>query len=339
MMLPRRTSYVVLAVVAALASAPTASANTTPQTAPFTQDWVVTSQITTDDDWSGVPGIQGFTGEGLTSTTDVDPQTILGQGTPVLDVNANETNPNTFITAGVTEFETQGTVAIKGSGTADAPNLVFTLDTTGLTYPRVKYVLRDIESDANDSIQQVALQYRVGATGSFTNVPGGYVADASVPNATSETPVDLLLPGAIANQSVVQLRVITSNAAGTDEWIGIDDIVIAAAPDIDNDGYPDAIDNCVSAPNPDQANHDDDGDGDACDGDDDDDGNVDESDNCPLDANADQANADGDGLGDVCDSFDNRDDDTDTIQNGADNCPSDSNTDQTNTDGDDEGDA
>lgn len=68
----------------------------------------------------------------------------------------------------------------------------------------------------------------------------------------------------------------------------------------DEDALIDDIDNCDFVTNPDQADSDGDGIGDACD-DSDNDGVVDLTDNCPRDANPDQSDLDGDGLGDVCD--------------------------------------
>lgn len=199
---------------------------------PLIQNWNDTSQITTNDDWSGLFSIQGFRGDGLTSSIGADPQTILadGQTTP-LDVNANQTNPNTFSTGGVTEFEiTNPTAALKGSGTADAPHLMIYLNTTPCPSTKsmsIRYNVRDIDGSANDAIQQVALQYRVGTTGNFTNLPAGYIADATEPNvATKVTPIFVSLPVDIVNQMQVELRIITTNAAGTDEWIGIDDIEV-----------------------------------------------------------------------------------------------------------------
>ena len=50
-----------------------------PPTLPFTQDWTNTNLITTDDSWSGVPGIHGYRGDGLAGAADTDPQTILGR--------------------------------------------------------------------------------------------------------------------------------------------------------------------------------------------------------------------------------------------------------------------
>ncbi len=74
-----------------------------------------------------------------------------------------------------------------------------------------------------------------------------------------------------------------------------------AGGDTDGDGIPDATDNCPAAPNPDQADGDMDGEGDACDGDTDGDGVPPESDNCPDVANADQLDGDRDMQGDACD--------------------------------------
>jgi hypothetical protein len=108
-----------------------------------------------------------------------------------------------------------------------------------------------------------------------------------------------------------------------------------AAPDGDGDGVPDDDDNCPAAANPDQADNDGDGLGDACDGDDDDDGVFDAGDNCPLTPNPDQADNDGDGAGDACDG----DDDNDGVEDGEDNCPLAANPDQADLDGDGLGDA
>ena len=96
--------------------------------------------------------------------------------------------------------------------------------------------------------------------------------------------------------------------------------------DADDDGFGDACDNCPLATNHDQADADGDGVGDACDicpanpnpgqEDTDGDGHGDACDNCPAIANANQSDADGDGVGDVCDP----DVDGDGVANGADVC-------------------
>ena len=233
----------------------------TPQTLPFSQDWSDTSLITINDDWSGVPGIVGFRGDNLTATTGTDPQTILvGDSLGVIDVNANQIDPNTYISGGVTEFHiSDPVVALQGSGTADAPYLLISIETTNKENISISYNVRDIDGSADNAIQQVALQYRVGNSGAFTNVPAAYIADATEQNlATLVTPISIDLPSELANQSEVQFRIITTNAIGSDEWIGIDDISITgssmtqvisiaeAIEDLNNDFVPDRLGDTVT---------------------------------------------------------------------------------------------
>jgi len=170
----------------------------------LTQDWSNTSLIVVNDDWSGIPSIDGFRGDELTGTTGTDPQTIVVAGTSPIDVNANQTNPNTFTTGGVAEFDIANpVVALTGSGTADAPFLLIYLNTVGVTNINVSFNLLDVDGSVDNAVQAVALQYRVGTSGNFINIPAGYVADASTgPSlATEVTPVNVTLPAAAQNQS------------------------------------------------------------------------------------------------------------------------------------------
>lgn len=208
-----------------------APADNTPQTIPFSQDWSDTTLIAVSDDWSGVAGITGYRGDDLTLVTATDPQTLLLDGGLIVDVNANQTTPNTFTTGGVTEFSlSDPVVAMQGSGTADAPYLLLSLDATSMFNIQVSYNLRDIDGSTDNSVQPFALHYRVGTSGDFTNIPAGFVADASSgPSlATLVTPVSVTLPALAENQPIIQLRIMTTNAAGNDELIGVDDISVTA---------------------------------------------------------------------------------------------------------------
>ena len=82
-----------LVALALITSAP--FADTTAQPPPFTQDWSDTSAIVVNHDWSGVPGIVGYSGSGLASSTTTDPQTVLdlrsrlrqrGADAPIMEV-------------------------------------------------------------------------------------------------------------------------------------------------------------------------------------------------------------------------------------------------------------
>lgn len=197
---------------------------------PFTQNWTNTGLITTTDDWSNVPSIIGYRGDDLTTVTATDPQTITadGSGTPV-QVVANAADAN-GTSGGNYEVEIANpTVAFQGSGTADAPHIVISVNTLACNGGFVRYNLRDIDGATTDNvIQPVALQYRVGGSGSYTNIPAAFVADASSgPSlATLVTSVNVPIPAPALGQTQVQFRVMTTNAVGSDEMIGVDDIVI-----------------------------------------------------------------------------------------------------------------
>jgi uncharacterized protein len=200
---------------------------------PYLQNWSDTVSINADDNWDNFISINGYSGDGLTATAGVNPQTVLadGSGTPV-DVIANQSNPNTLTIGGVAEFDgiANPTVALKGSDTADAPHLVIRINTKSCPdtkFMTVGYKVRDLDSTANNAVQQVALQYRLNDTGNYTNVPSAFVADATDPNAaTKVSTVFSSLPQTVLQQDRLYLRIMTTNASGTDEWVGIDDISV-----------------------------------------------------------------------------------------------------------------
>jgi len=149
------------------------------------------------------------------------------------DVKAWGTDFATFFTGGVTEWEiTDPVVALNGSGTADAPYLQMHINSTGFTDITVSYLLRDIEDFGTDnSVQPFALQYRTSTSGPWTNVPAGFVADASAgPALPLDTPVLAVLPSDANEQPTLQIRIITTNAIGNDEWVGPDNISVTGTP-------------------------------------------------------------------------------------------------------------
>ena len=106
------------------------------------------------------------------------------------------------------------------------------------------------------------------------------------------------LVGESANLSLAKEVMNLSNISNQNN----SDYIIA---DTDKDGVPDIYDNCVSSPNPDQADINSNNRGDSCD-DFDQDTLINEQDNCPNNPNIDQRDTDGDGIGDVCDNQESR---------------------------------
>lgn len=202
-------------------------------TGPLLQDWSDVNLIVDNDDWSAVPGIEGYSGVFLTNDDITDPQTIIDpDSTGQLNVFANQYSPATFHNAGVTEFDYYliESIAISGSGTANAPYIKIYLNSTTCSNIRVKYNAIDLDNSEDNTIQQIALHYRVNGTGNFINIPAAYISDATEgPNKSGKiTPVDITLPSDANDQSLLELRIMTADAYERDEWVGIDDIEISA---------------------------------------------------------------------------------------------------------------
>src|SRR5262245_65439153 len=140
---------------------------------PLTQDWSNAGLITTNDNWTGVPSIEGFLGQDITTATGVDPRTLTTDSTVANDLDVIANQSNTAITnGGVAEFDgiANPTVALQGSGTADAPYLIFYLDASGRQDIRVQFNARDIDGTTANAIQPLNGQYLLGGTGARNEV-------------------------------------------------------------------------------------------------------------------------------------------------------------------------
>lgn len=212
----------------------------------FSQDWSVTTQFTADNDWSGVPSVVGYDGADAANTTaGLDPCVLTTNTLGSQAVSINRQHPSTITNVGVAQFVpgpgsqvTNAVVGIRGSTDFDAPALVFHLNATGRQGINVTLDLVDIDESGANALSRVAVQYRLGNAGAWTNV--GCVLDATQGPTQKGlvTPVNVDLPAAANNQPQVQVRVMTYNAAvdagqgytSADEWIGIDNIVISSSP-------------------------------------------------------------------------------------------------------------
>lgn len=200
--------------------------------------------ITSNDNWTGVNSVEGYFGQNLTATHGVDPQTVLGTefsgntlpNTPT-QIAANKGNPNAFNAGGLAEFDSGTYIAFGFQGNVQAnPYMVFYINSLGRSNVTFSYDVIDIDGGSNNAVSPIALQYRVGTSGSFINLPSGYVADATQgPNiAGLTTSKSVVLPMAAWNQPQVQVRLITTNAANSsgsstpDEWIGVNNISITS---------------------------------------------------------------------------------------------------------------
>ena len=227
-----------LVLSGAFASAPAVRADAVAQTLPFSQNWANTGMITVNDNWSGCA--RRSSGTAATTLTPrhrrrpADDRSLDGARRPSTSSRTRPTRTRT--TGGVAEFDgiTNPVVALQGSGTARLPVRAAAPEhDRALQNIQVAYNLRDIDGSTDNAVQPVALQFRVGDSGNFTNVPAGFVADATTgPSlATLVTPVSVTLPARrgqpAARPGAHHHR---RNAVGIDEWVGVDDINVTGAP-------------------------------------------------------------------------------------------------------------
>lgn len=226
---------------------PTVYADTTAQSLPYSQDFEVFKTITVNSTWGNVPGIVGYsTIVGATTAEDQDPRTLLGNSSTVSIIPSASTS-NTA--GGVLEIDTASntsanplppsfspSIGLQGSSSAVAPNFVISLDTTSVPTRQVsiEYTARDLDTTADDAVEPIAVQFRVGRSGDYTNLPGCYIEDATARTRTTPsrdngvllTTRKCVLPLSASNQPLVEVRFVTTNRNGNDELVGIDEITI-----------------------------------------------------------------------------------------------------------------
>lgn len=192
----------------------------------FIQNWSGTAGLLIADSWAGIASIVGYRGDGLTNNTSTNPQTTLADGssTPINLINSSSSGS---ATGGVHEIN-DDVVALQGSGTADAPHLVIYLDTTAVQNVHFTATLREL--DASTADQKFAVQYRIGGTGNYVNLPAGAVSGVFNAAGNQTVNLDVTLPAAANNQSLVEIRIITNDAVGNDAMVGIDDINVTGDP-------------------------------------------------------------------------------------------------------------
>jgi hypothetical protein len=204
----------------------------------FLETWSAIDRLKVNDDWSSVPSIVGYLGDTSPQSPNWDPRTVTAAALGAVDVIANQTNPSAAnAPGGVAEFHLTdlvygSTIALNGSGTADAPSLVLYLDATGRKDLVLSVDLRDLDGSGDDAAQSIAVQYRIGGTGNWINVEGGYLSDVTQgPGLSGQvTHLDVALGAAVDGQGQVEVRILTTNAVGNDEWVGIDNIKVTSQP-------------------------------------------------------------------------------------------------------------
>ncbi|SFD13199.1 Por secretion system C-terminal sorting domain-containing protein [Chitinophaga sp. CF118] len=198
-----------------------------PQALPYQQhfDGLASTSTTYPDGW------QGWTLSG-------SPSAAFNTATPSAD-KALATGSASSTTNGVYNYN--GKLGFLNSGSADNC-LALALNTSGQVNISVQYDVMTLrnpyDGTSNTRINEVILQYRIGSTGTFTNITGTEYQNTTTTQTTSgvTTPLDpatktLVLPSDCNNQPLVQLRWVNRqiSGAGSRPSFAVDNIVAGSS--------------------------------------------------------------------------------------------------------------
>ena len=211
---------VVLVLMGTLSFAQT---NPAAQTLPYTQNFNAYTGSTT----TYLAGWQGWDVAGSTATT-----------FPTAAPSANRAQTaglNSSTTAAVTDMN--GKIGLLSTGTA-LRTVCLSVNTTSLTAINVSFVAATQYQLTTARIGEIGLQYRVGTSGTFTNVTGAtYQNNNAVNNNTGTGSVNpqtvtVTLPAACEGQAEVQLRWVYREVSGAGNRPGfsIDNISVSGTP-------------------------------------------------------------------------------------------------------------
>lgn len=215
-------TFITIFLLAVATCSTWAQTNPTPQTLPYSQNFAGFTGSST----SYPAGWQGWTISGSMSTSF---NTSAPNGNQALAGGDNSSS-----TAGV--FDMNGKIGFLSTG-SNIRTICLAINTTNLTNISVSWDAATQQQTSPGRIDSMVLQYRVGTSGTFTNVSGsGYKNNASSTinsgtAASNISAIKITLPAACENQSNVQLRWIykDNTGSGNRPSFSIDNIVVNSA--------------------------------------------------------------------------------------------------------------
>lgn len=213
-----------LSFVSSIAISSQGQTNPAPQALPYNQNFSTLTGSTT----VYPAGIQGW-GFGSTALT-----TSFNVAAPTADqALAGTTNASTSGFVG----DMNGKIGVLATGT-NIKSVCLAINTTSLTNISVSFLAATQRQVVTERINELGVQYRIGTSGTFTNIVAStYQNNLAVANTTgtgSVNPitVSFTLPAACINQPIVQLRWIQRDVSGAGgrPSFSIDDIAISGSP-------------------------------------------------------------------------------------------------------------
>ena len=181
-----------------------AQTNPTAQAIPYTQNFASLTGVTP----AYPAGWQGWTISGSLGTSYSTAAPFSDQAIAVVTNTSTSSHVGDFI----------GKMGIMSTGSA-LRSICLSINTTGYTSVQVIYDAQTQRTE-NTRLNELGLQYRIGTTGTFTNLTGsGYLNQLTPTNVAGTGAVNTInktvtLPGACDNQAIVQLRWVLRDSSG-----------------------------------------------------------------------------------------------------------------------------
>lgn len=201
--------YTLLAIALAFCLSSRAQTNPAPQPLPYQQDFSALPP-------AGTTYPDGWQGWVMASSTSTQFRTTPPTGDKPLTASGSASS-----TAGAV-YNYNGKLGVLNSGSSGDQGLVLAINTSGRSAVQVSFdimTIRNPYGGSNTRINEVILQYRIGQTGNFTNLPGTEYQNNTVNQQSGTEPQNLinkniLLPDSCNNQPLVQLRWISREVSG-----------------------------------------------------------------------------------------------------------------------------
>ncbi|RYE22262.1 MAG: ExeM/NucH family extracellular endonuclease [Sphingobacteriales bacterium] len=205
-----RRFFTVACAMLALHTAGLAQTNPTAQSLPYTEDFSTLTHAST----TYPAGWQGW-------TVATAPGSTFNTSTPTADRNLTASSTAGVNSGNVHNYD--GKIGFLNTGLLDL-GLVLAINTTNKKNVKVAYDVMTIrnphDGGSNTRVNEVTLQYRVGTTGSFTNLTGiEYQNNTTTQTTTITTPQNtesksIKLPAACDSEAVVQIRWVSRQVSG-----------------------------------------------------------------------------------------------------------------------------
>ena len=204
-----RKFYTFLAMVIAISFSSQAQTNPSPQALPYQQDFSALAP-------AGTSYPDGWQGWVMAGTTASQFRTNAPTGDKPLTANGSASSTTGAV------FNYNGKIGFLNSGSSGDQGLALAINTSGQQTVQVSYdvmTIRNPYGGSNTRINELILQFRIGATGNFTNLTGTEYQNNTTNQQSGTDPQNLVtqtiaLPDSCGNQPLVQLRWISREVSG-----------------------------------------------------------------------------------------------------------------------------